>query len=169
MNVRQRRAISLTVAGLILVGATLANFAQGRPAIKSTLSGSVERGQNGEAREIPLDQSGPVRPGETLRWSLASTNGGSAPVRHLTSVGQVPKGTVFIADSASGEANPAVSYSLDGGRSYSARPVIEEKQPDGGVKLAPAPVSLYTHVRFEWREPLGVGASRTAHYRTRVK
>jgi uncharacterized repeat protein (TIGR01451 family) len=169
MNVRPHRLITLIITGMVLLGAAVVCLAQGRPGVKSTLSGFVERKQDGRAQEIPLDQSGAVRPGETLRWSLASINGGNAPVRNLASVGQVPKGTVFIAESASGEANPAVSYSLDGGRSYSAHPVIEEKQPDGGVKLVPAPVSLYTHVRFEWREPLGVGASRTAHYRTRVK
>lgn len=169
MNVRQHRLITLIIAGTVLFGAAIASLAQGKPAIKSTLSGSVERKMDGKVQEIPLDQSGTVRPGETLRWVLASTNGGNSPVRNLTSVGQIPKGTVFLADSASGDANPAVSYSLDGGKSYSARPVIEEKQPDGSARLVAAPVSLFTHVRFEWREPLGIGASRTAHYQTRVK
>ena len=80
----------------------------------------------------------------------------------------IPRGTEFVADSAKADGAKAV-FSIDGGKSYSPQPTIEEKQADGSVKRKPAPVSMYTDVRYEWADSLAQGGKVTASYRVRVK
>lgn len=142
---------------------------QGEPHIEVTLSGVTER--NGKA--IPLKEAGAVRPGEVLRWMITSSNNGSVPTREYSAVGQIPVGTSFVPGSitttAAADEATTVTYSIDGGKSYAAQPTVQEKQADGSLKLVPAPVSMYTQVRFAWHTALAAGHSLTASYKVRVK
>ena len=47
--------------------------------------------------------------------------------------------------------------------------MIEEKQVDGTVKEVPAPVSMFTQLRFEAQKPLGINEQINASYSVRVK
>jgi len=47
--------------------------------------------------------------------------------------------------------------------------MIEEKQADGSVKRVPAPVSMYTEIRYEWSDPLAQGGKLSLSYKVRVK
>jgi hypothetical protein len=47
--------------------------------------------------------------------------------------------------------------------------MIEERQPDGAVKMVAAPVSLYTQVMFEWTTPFATNTKLNTNYRVRVK
>ena len=143
----------------------LANRAGGRPEIKITLAGSVERG----GQKLALDRVENVRPGEVLDWQIVSANDGAGAARDYKAVGHIPQGTVFVAGSAEGEAGSVVTYSIDGGKTFSSQPIVEEKQPDGTVKRVPAPVSMYTEVRYEWSDALAAGGKLTASYKVRVK
>jgi uncharacterized repeat protein (TIGR01451 family) len=138
---------------------------QGRPEIKVTLSGAVARADE----SVALDKAGVVHPGEVLDWKITSSNEGDGAARQYKTVGHVPVGTSFVAGSATAEYDGQVSYSIDGGKTFSARPEIEERQADGTVKRVPAPVSMYTQVRYEWADPLAAGRSLVASYKVRVK
>jgi hypothetical protein len=83
-------------------------------------------------------------------------------------VGHIPHGTEFVAGSAKADGASAV-YSIDGGKSYSAQPTIEQKQADGSVKRVPAPLAMYTDIRYEWADPLAQGGKLSASYKVRVK
>jgi len=63
----------------------------------------------------------------------------------------------------------AVTYSIDNGKSFSAQPTIEEKQPDGSTKKVPAPATMYTQLRYEWADPLVQGGKVSASYKVRLK
>jgi hypothetical protein len=139
--------------------------AQGRPEIKVTLAGTVER----SGQKLALDRVEHVRPGEILDWRIVSANEGGGAARDYKAVGHIPRGTAFVAGSAQAEAGSVVTYSIDGGQTFSAQPVVEEKQPDGTVKRVPAPVSMYTEVRYEWSDALAAGGKLTASYQVRVK
>ena len=136
-----------------------------RPDVKVQITGAVER--NGQM--LSLEKAEAVKAGEMLEWKISSVNEGNASARNYKVVGQIPKGTVFVADSAKGEAEAKVSYSIDGGKTFSAQPLIEEKQADGSIKKVPAPVSMYTQLRFEWANELPVQSKFNAAYRVRVK
>jgi len=137
----------------------------GRPEIRVELDGTVARADE----SVPLDKAGAVHPGEVLDWTITSVNEGDGAAREYRTVGQIPKGTSLVAGSAAAGQNASVTYSIDGGKSFSAQPLVEERQPDGTVKMVPAPVSTYTQVRYEWAEPFAAGRTLAASYKVRVK
>lgn len=171
-RLKNRRAAASLLALCVVVfvgGAALAQrqlkAASGRPEIKVELAGSVERG----GARLALDKVEHVRPGEVLDWQIVSSNEGTGAARDYKAVGRIPAGTVLVAGSASGEHGSTVTYSIDGGKTFSTQPIIEERQPDGTVKRVPAPVSMYTEVRYEWSDAFAPGGKLSAAYKVRVK
>ena len=137
----------------------------GRPEVKVELAGSVERG----GERLPLDKVADVKPGEVLDWQIVSSNEGAGEARDYKTVARIPAGTVLVAGSAAGENGSTVTYSIDGGKTFSTQPIVTERQPDGTVKTRPAPVSMYTEVRYEWSDALAAGGKLSASYKVRVK
>jgi uncharacterized repeat protein (TIGR01451 family) len=171
-RLKNRRAAAplLALCVVALVGG--AAFAQrqlkaasGRPEIKVELAGAVERG----GARLALDKVEHVKPGEILDWQIVSSNDGTGAARDYKAVGHIPAGTTLVAGSAAGENGSTVTYSIDGGKTFSTQPVVEERQPDGTVKKVPAPVSMYTEVRYEWSDALAPGGKLSASYKVRVK
>jgi uncharacterized repeat protein (TIGR01451 family) len=140
--------------------------AGGRPEVKVELNGSVERA----GTRLSLDKVESVKPGDILDWQIVSSNEGSAEARDYKAVGHIPAGTALVSGSAAAEeSGSSVTYSIDGGKTFSTQPVIEERQADGSVKQVPAPVSMYTEVRYEWSDALAAGGKLSASYKVRVK
>lgn len=137
----------------------------GRPELKVILSGAVERDQ----KKLPLEKLESVNPGEILDWTITSENEGNAPAHDYKAIGQIPKGTILVAGSATADGSASVVYSIDNGKTFSAQPTIEEKQADGTVKQVAAPVSMYTQLRYEWADSLAGGGKLQASYKVRVK
>lgn len=168
----KKRLSAVLMAALTLMVAGAAGFAQrhfmlsnaARPEVKMQLAGVVER----ESALVALDKATVVNQGEILDWTIASENSGNAPALEYKAVGHIPQGTIFVADSAKADGAKAV-YSIDGGKSYSAQPTIEVKQADGSIKRVPAPISMYTEIRYEWADPLAQGGKLSASYKVRVK
>ena len=177
MNTLKNRSRSLAVAVVVLVAASAAAAvaqkqlaaraasAGGRPEIKVTLAGAVARG----AERVALDKAGAVHPGDVLDWTINSANEGDGAARQYKTTGQIPSGTSFVRGSASADGGAAVTYSIDNGKTFSPEPQVDERQPDGTVRRAPAPASMYTQVRYEWSDPLAAGASLSASYKVRVR
>jgi uncharacterized repeat protein (TIGR01451 family) len=170
---KNRAAVLLIACALLVVG-TAAVFAKtgaarlfvARPEIKISLSGSVQRGPDAE---LPVEKAEAVSSGEVVNWSIVSNNVGNAAAHDYKTVGQVPKGTAFVEGSAKAGGSVRVTYSIDGGKTFTAAPIIAEKQADGTMKQQPAPVSMYTQVRYEWADPLAAGGHLSASYQVRVK
>lgn len=169
---RKKSLRGVLVSGLIVLLATGAVIAQrqyllrsaARPDVKVTLIGSVER----DSQVMTLDKATAVRPGEVLTWTVAAENVGNANALEYRAITHVPRGTEYVKGSAEAEAANAV-YSIDGGKSFSPQPMIEQKQADGSVKLTPAPLSMYTSIRYEWANSLAPGGKVSASYKVRVK
>jgi len=163
-------AISAATLSLLVVGA--ATFAQKhfmlsgalRPEVKMQLSGSVER----DSARVALDKSTVINPGEILDWIMTSENEGTAPALDYKTVGHIPRGTEFVPGSAKADGAKTV-FSIDGGKSFSPQPMIEEKQADGSTKRVPASSAMYTEIRYEWADPLAPGGTLSASYKVRVK
>jgi uncharacterized repeat protein (TIGR01451 family) len=164
------RPILALAFGLLLIGSAVAfgnksrAFSSLRPQVIVTLSGALER----ENEKISLDKIDAVKPGEILRWTISSENKGESGAREYKAIGKIPSGTTFVTESAKAD-KAEVTYSIDGGKSFVREPMIEERQPDGSVKLVPAPVGMYTEVRFEWEGTLNPGEKLNAVYDVRVK
>lgn len=168
----KKRLSAVLMAALTLMVAGAAGFAQrhfmlsnaAQPEVKMLLAGVVER----ESALVALDKATVVNPGEILDWTITSENTGNAAAFEYKTVGHIPPGTTFLADSAKADGARTL-YSIDGGKSYSAQPMIEVKQADGSIKRVPAPVSMYTEIRYEWADPLAQGGKLSASYKVRVK
>ena len=93
---------------------------------------------------------------------------GINPLRSSKINQPIPNQTAYILDSA--RANGAtLTYSIDGGQTYSAQPMLEVTQPDGTVKMEPAPADAYTHVQWDYSESLKPMASVQAVYEVAVQ
>ena len=168
----KKRLSGLLMASLVLLVAGVAALAQrnfmltsaARPEVKMSLSGGVER----DSKLVALDKATVVKPGEVLTWTIDAVNSGNAPAREYQAVAHIPRGTEFVSDSAQVEGAKAV-FSIDGGKSFSPQPMIEQKDTDGSVKRVAAPVSMYTNIRYEWTNPLVEGGKVSASYKVRVK
>jgi hypothetical protein len=135
------------------------------PLVKIELSGVVDR----DGEKVSLEQAKVVKPKEILHWSIVSKNEGDAEAKEYRAVGNIPVGTSYVPGSENAEDSALVKFSIDGGSSFSEKPMIEEKQADGSVKKVPAPADMFTQVRFEWAKPLGSNEERVASYKVRVK
>lgn len=170
---KRMRALPLAALALLAVGGVgvfaqrsyMIRSAAGQPEVKIVLAGAVER----EHAQVALDKAGTVRPGEVLDWTITSQNDGTGPARDFKAVGQIPQGTSFVAGSTTADGTASVTYSIDQGQTFTAQPMIEQRQADGSVKRVPAPVALYTQVRYEWPDALVAGGKLTAVYKVRVK
>lgn len=111
-----------------------------------------------------------VRPGDILRYRLLGKNEGDRPIQNLTLNQPVPQGTVFILKSAKASAAKAqVTYSIDGGRTYSANPTVQVRLPNGKVENRPAPAEAYTHIRWNLPGSLPAKTSVNAEYQVKVR
>jgi uncharacterized repeat protein (TIGR01451 family) len=168
---KHMRTLPVVALSLLVLGSAAA-FAQknfmvlrtGRPEIKVLLSGVVERSSG----RIPVQEAATVKSGEVMDWTITSMNEGNAPAREYKAVGVVPLGTEFVAGSVTVDGTATVTYSIDRGKSFSERPTIDERQPDGTVKKVAAPTSMYTQIRYEWADPLEQGSKRNATYKVRL-
>jgi uncharacterized repeat protein (TIGR01451 family) len=173
MRTIKKYASSLPVIALcLLILGSAAAFAQkkfmmlrtGRPVVKIVLSGTVER----DDTKVPVEKAALVKSGEILDWTITSVNEGNAPASDYNVLGKVPAGTQFVAGSTSADGSAAVTFSIDNGKSFSATPMVDERQADGSVKKVPAPVSMYHQIRYSWSAPLNEGDKLNASYKVRL-
>lgn len=159
----------IALSGLAAFAANNQTFSRAtgiaRPDVKIQISGSVQR----DDKTVSLEEVEAVKPGEILDWNIDSTNEGTGDAQNYRVVGQIAKGTTFVAGTAKGEGSPVVTYSIDDGKAFSAQPLIDEVQADGSIKKVPAPVAMYTQVKFEWATALVSQTKFNATYRVRVK
>ena len=169
-NVKSRVFTALFVCLMAATGGMALSLRNGAPvrqtppAVKINLAGAIGR----PSGNVAIEKAGSVNPGEVINYTITSQNEGPTAAREFKAIGPIPARTIYVDGSARAEGAAAL-YSIDGGKSYSPKPMIEQRQPDGSVKQVPAPASTYTHVRFEWDSPLAADGHRSASYQVRVK
>ena len=113
------------------------------------------------------DSAALARPGDVLAYSLAFTNLAGHSVRQVQFVDPLPRGLVYRTGSAGADRAARIEYSIDGGKSYSAEPMIAEVV-QGRRTMKPAPREAYSHIRWTLSEPLAAGAQVTAVFEAEV-
>ena len=116
-----------------------------------------------------LGRKATVQPGDVLRYSLTGSNIGDAAARDLVLNQPIPAQMSYVLNSARSNAGLQQSYSIDGGKRFSDRPMIQVKQADGSTLEKPAPAELYTHVRWEAQSDLLPASNLIASYEVRVR
>ncbi len=108
-----------------------------------------------------------AKPGDVIRYTLVFTNVTAGAVKNIQFIDPIPQGTVYVLGSAAADHAVRIEYSIDGGKSYAARPVIAVAQ-NGTTVEQPAPRERYTHVRWTVLGSLAPGAKVTAECRTQI-
>ena len=185
-----KRRLSIALGILALAAAlpvatstpVFANLVQaGEALVQNVLQPKVKLVLNAQKQVITQDAEGndviawetlegqaAVQPGDVIRYILSSENAGDKPAQSLVATQPIPDKTAYVADSA--RANGAeLTYSIDGGQTFSAQPMIAVTLPDGTVEQQPAPAEMYSHIRWDYSESLEPMASVRAVYEVVVK
>lgn len=133
-----------------------------RPDVKLNLTAERRNGDSWQGGSLNN-----ARPGDVLRYSVKGKNQGNRAATNFALTQPIPKGTVYVAKSATG--NAQILYSIDGGKNYSAQPMIQVKRADGSLDSIPAPVESYTHVRWKFQNAIEPNANVSAFYQVRVR
>jgi len=144
------------LAGALSGGPAVAQQSEGAKA----LSVRAENLMAGDARHQELAERGgdatALLPGDVVHYQLVFTNVTEVQVRHVEFTDPIPAGLAYMAESAVCDRDDvAVSYSIDGGATYAAEPMVEEVV-DGVPVRKPASVDQYTHIKWlitGWVQP----------------
>ncbi len=160
---RSIAAFTLVVFALVLPG-----IASAKPNVTLKLSGSlVTQAADGTSTLIPVEQIQP-KTGDAIRYEIVASNAGDSPALRLLPVGKIPAGTAYVDGSAKAPRAHA-EFSLDGGKTWSATPMVKVRQPDGTTLLKKADPSLYTAVRFVTDGAIAPHQTAAYRYEVRVK
>ena len=115
-----------------------------------------------------LADSAEVAPGDVLRYTIVGKNTGGSPAKNLAVTQPIPARMTYKLDSATSQNNAEITYSIDGGENFTAKPTIKITLDDGTVEERPAPAEAYTHVR--WNVPtVTPETGATAMYEVQVQ
>ncbi len=133
---------------------------------------TVENLMAGDARHRELAAQGrdpdALLPGDLVLYRLRFTNITDVPVRNVVFQDPLPAGLRYVGGSAAADrADVLIEYSIDGGGSYAAQPMVEETV-DGRAVQKPAPPELYTHIRWTVRGWVEPGAQIIAEFRAQL-
>ena len=133
-----------------------------RPDVKLNLTAERRDGESWQGGNLNSAQ-----PGDVLRYGIKGKNQGKRAATNFTLTQPIPSRTVYVAQSATG--NAQIVYSIDQGKTYSAQPMIQVKRADGTVESRPAPAESYTNVRWQFKNAIEPGANVSAYYQVRVR
>ncbi|MBT9313992.1 DUF11 domain-containing protein [Leptothoe spongobia TAU-MAC 1115] len=145
-----------------------------RPEVKLSLGAEkqiVELDANGREKTSweAVDSKVTVQPGDVLRYTVDGSNSGDVEAKGLSITQPIPNQTSYMLKSAKTEGSAEIVYSIDGGQSFVAAPMVEVTLPDGTVELQPAPAEMYTHIQWNFGDDLASAQSVKASYNVKVQ
>ena len=125
--------------------------------------------QKDGARTTRMVPAASVSPGDVVEYVLTYANQGDAPALDANVDDAIPKGTTYLAGTATGE-GAAVTFSSDGGKTFApaVKLTYEFRLPSGAVEKRIATPDEYTHVRWTLKS-VPPGATGKVAFRVKVK
>ena len=157
----------MTQKFLVLVASAVLLWTPRGAAQERTPASLVVTAQNVTAETAGRMNKTVAQPGDEIRYRLVFTNVTAGPVKNVQFVDPIPSGMVYTLGSATSDQRVRVEYSIDSGRTYSARPMMNAVE-DGKPVQKPAPPERYTHVRWTVVSSLARGAQVTVEFQARV-
>lgn len=108
-------------------------------------------------------------PGQMLRFTLKAENTGDRPAKKLMLAQPIPPGTSYVLNTATAQSPVRIVYSIDGGKTFVAKPTVKVSLPDGKTEVRPAPAEVYTHVRWFFDQALLPKTSSKVFYQVKLK
>jgi uncharacterized repeat protein (TIGR01451 family) len=163
------------IAQAVEAGKSAINNVINRPTVKLNLVADKKVTQTdaqGNKKVVweALANGATVGTGDVVRYTVTGANQGDRPAKNLSVEQPITKGLTYVADSAMVKGVKAeVTFSIDSGKTFSAKPTIAVTQPDGTVENKPAPLSSYSNVRWTFTEPVAPKAQAIATYQVAVR
>jgi len=133
-----------TVSFLVVAVVLCSGIAFARPNVKLSLAQSLVTQVNGKTTFSDVPSQGAKR-GSTLRYTIVAADIGDQPALQFQPVGKIPAGAQYLGGTAS--TNAALQYTLDN-VTWSAKPMVSVKLPNGKTVKRPADPSTYAAVRW---------------------
>lgn len=101
-----------------------------------------------------------AKPGDTIVYRIAANNISNKPVKKLVLNQKIRPGTMYVLNSATPIKGAELTFSIDGGRTYTTQPMFDKK---------PAPASSYTHVRWAFTSSVAPQSQSNLSYEVQVR
>jgi uncharacterized repeat protein (TIGR01451 family) len=99
-------------------------------------------------------------PGDVIVYSIAANNISAKPINKLVINQKIRPGTSYVLSSATPIKGTDLTFSIDGGKTYTASPIIAKK---------PAPETSYTNVRWAFVGSVAPKSQTALSYEVRVR
>lgn len=162
MNLVRLGAIAATVMSLSSVAALAA------PLVHLSTHGYVVHSSSSGLRLEEFSSSVAPHSGDLIEWKVVAKNDGRDVARRLVTNLPIPASTEYVAGTATGSPGVVVAFSVDGGKSFSPKPMRVVHTPQGDV-TKPADPASYTTVRWTDESDLSSNASAAFSYEAKVK
>jgi hypothetical protein len=93
-------------------------------------------------------------------YTVIAKNNSSCPLKNLVLKQPIPKGTIYVKDSAMAIEGAELLFSIDNGKTFSAKPTV-------GKELAPA--NDYNYLRWRFLSKVAAKAQVKTTYKLQVK
>lgn len=126
---------------------------------------------SGQVEWRPLPTNASLRPGETIRYVVTASNTSDRQISKLVVTQPIPNGSVYVSNSATlpNFDGAKLTYSIDSGKTYTENPTIRVKLESGEIVTRPAPVSMYTNVRWNFGDRFPAKSVANATYQVRIR
>jgi uncharacterized repeat protein (TIGR01451 family) len=108
----------------------------------------------------PIAGKASVKPGDIILYTVTAKNNSRCPLRNLVLKQPIPKGTKYVKDSATAINGAELLFSIDGGKTFSAKPTI-------GKQVVPA--TDYNYLRWKFSGKMAADAQVKTAYKLQVK
>ena len=99
-------------------------------------------------------------PGDVIVYSIAANNISTKPINKLVINQKIRPGTSYVLSSATPVKGTNLTFSIDGGKTYTASPLIDKK---------PALATSYTNVRWVFTGSIAPKSQTALSYEVRVR
>ena len=101
----------------------------------------------------------PVKPGDVIMYTVVAKNNSRCPLNNLVLKQPIPKGTQYVKDSAMAIKGAELLFSIDGGKTFSAKPTI-------GKQIVPA--TNYNYLRWRFLSKLPANTQVKTTYKLQI-
>lgn len=163
------------VANIFEGGIAIARNSEARGPVKLNLNAAKKVVKEVEGKKQvawqQLEGNVKVQPGDELRYTVIANNNGDKAIKNLNINQPIPKGMVFVKESATVDASKGakISYSIDGGKNFVKNPTVKVELPNGEIEERPAPASAYTHIRWNFGKSVAANTKVNGTYQLRVQ
>jgi uncharacterized repeat protein (TIGR01451 family) len=99
-------------------------------------------------------------PGDVIVYKISASNISNRPINNLVVNQKIRPGTMYVINSASAVKGANLTFSIDGGKTYTATPLVAKKS---------APASSYTNVRWAFVGSVSPKSQSELSYEVKVR